>query len=63
MSSYDRYKTKRLTVTMGKDNINKMNHIAKSKGFRYTSDFYKEIVKKIISEYEAEHGEITLPDE
>ena len=63
MSTYDLYKTKRLTVTIGKDKINKMNYIARSKGYKFTSKFYNDIVTKTIEEYESEHGEITLPAE
>jgi len=60
MSTYDLYKTKRVTISLGENTREKMNIIALQIGYKYTSDLYKDIIDNYIKEYEAKAGEIII---
>lgn len=60
MSTYDLYKNKRVTITLGQVNIDKMNKIANAQEYKHTSDLYREIIMSYINKYEANHGPILI---
>lgn len=60
MSTYDKYKTKRVTITLGEIPNKKIQSIAKNNGYNNAADLYREIITAYIKNYESINGEISI---
>ena len=60
MSTYDKYKTKRVTITLGEIPNKKIKSIAKNNGYNNAADLYREIITAYIKNYESINGEISI---